>query len=452
VYFQNRNEFVQSYYYPSPVFKTNPLKNAFWNSLGAGGNPDLIASAGVPILIIGGWFDINLEVNLRDFNILYSMAPSNNKPKILMGPWSHSHLGELTQGGRSFPAAQHADSLQALDFFEYYLRQNTTSSYPTKYQNVRYFRIDSDTFIEGPSWPPVGPVSTTYYLGADGSLSTVAPTTQSAWREYESRPLSPMLTKFGRILNETSGYGMQGCGDLSEYTTRSDTLVYTTGPLTSALTIEGNMTLSVWVSIQTVGVVDTDVHVRLLHHYPDDSKVGLVDGVRRLSLRNGYTVSEPLSPTSITGPYQLNIAMMPTAMTVPAGHSLIIMLAASNNNEFELNYQDGSKHIDDSGATPKNGTIRIWSDASHPSLINLPVVASTMAPQVSSPPQSSATPTQSPTQPGSPMAQGAAPTASANIPVAQGSPAAQKQSPVSEASKSTFFAPILLLASLALCL
>lgn len=428
VYFENRNAFVQSYYYPTPVFKQNPLKNTFWTTLASGGNPAGIAAAGVPILVVGGWFDIHILANLRDFNTIYDLAPSNNKPKLLIGPWAHSHLGDSLQGGRSFPAAEYGDSLQIMDFYDYYLRNVTAQNYPTKYPTVRYFRIDEDIFLGAPSWPAPGTVMTPYYFGSDGSLSRTAPSASSAYKEYVSRPLSPMITKFGRILNETEGFGLQGAGEIGEYLSRSDQVSYSTGVLTQPMRIDGNITLSVWVSIETIGVVDTDVHIRLIHSYANGSRVGLNDGVRRLSLRNSYSTAEPLSPTALSGPYKLDVFVYPTSLFIPAGDSLILLVGSSNNDEFEVNYQDGSKHIDDSGATPLNGTIRIWSDATHQSVINFPMVPTT-TPQA--PPTSITVPASAPVV--------AAPTAP---PVPTVGPAPQQlpsptQAPASSTPKAT---------------
>lgn len=431
VYFENRNEFVQSYYYPTPIFKNNPLKNIVWQTLANAGNASGIATAPTPILIVAGWFDINIEINIRDFELLNRLVPSPNKPKMIIGPWSHENLGNPNQGGWSFPAAAFADSLQVIDFFSYYLTDNKTSDYPNTYPSVRYWRMGSEVFASTNSWPPATSTPTTFYLLDDATLSTTLSVQSTGSRFYTSDPTNPMKTKFGRILNET-GFGLQGAGDLSDYLTRSDAIVYTTGNLPAPVTVDGNITLSLWVSIETVGVVDTDVHVRLLHHYPNGSAVGLVDGVRRLSLRNGYTTRQLLPNTHTTGPYLLEISMMPTSLTIPAGHALLVLLGSSNNNQFELNYQDGSNHITDSGASPLVGRIQIWANTTHASKIVLPIVYNSQ----------SGSPNAQPAVPGVPSAQPALETRSGGI------PSAGLNAPVSQASQQILRSLVWILCSL----
>lgn len=374
----------------------NPLKNAFWEKLDAQGNRSAIANSGVPLLLVSGWFDIHIFSNLREFKTLTDLAPANNKPKIIIGPWAHSHLGDSLQGGSSYPAAEFGDSLQVLDFFDYYLRNVTSQNYPSKYATIRYFRVDENIFLNSSSWPIPDSAPTSLFFQGDGSIRTAPPAESVSFREYLSSPLTPMKTKYGRLLNETSGYGLQGAGEIGEYLSRPDQVSYSTGVLSHPMRIDGNIVLSVWVSIETLGVVDTDIHVRLIHAYSNGSKIGLTDGARRLSLRNGYSVSEPLSASALSGPFKLDIDLYPISMFLPAGDSLVIMLASSNNNEFEVNYQDGSKHVDDLGAAPLNGTIRIWTDATHPSFISLPLLSPLPQPTSPSTPPAAAEPPRPP--------------------------------------------------------
>eukprot|EP01122_Echinamoeba_exundans_P007552 TRINITY_DN2348_c0_g1_i1.p1 TRINITY_DN2348_c0_g1~~TRINITY_DN2348_c0_g1_i1.p1 ORF type:complete len:469 (-),score=72.59 TRINITY_DN2348_c0_g1_i1:1196-2602(-) len=233
VYFENKLKFIQAYYYPTPIFKNNPLRNTFWDLLASSGNRSEIANAGVPILMVGGWFDLNVEVNIRDFARITALAPTNNKPKLLIGPWARMHIGDAIQGEYNASAAEWADSLQVLDFFNYYLRNDTSSNYPTAYPAVRYWTLGETVFRDISAWPPTPTSVLPLYFRLDYSLNISPSPLTSAYREYVSRPLEPMKTKFGRLLNETSGYGLQGAGDITEYFSRSDVLIYSTGALSN---------------------------------------------------------------------------------------------------------------------------------------------------------------------------------------------------------------------------
>ncbi len=138
----------------------------------------------------------------------------------------------------------------------------------------------------------------------------------------------------------------------------------------SPLTITGQPFATVFLSCETPGAVDTDVIVRLTEVYPDGRSMLLVDNGRRASLRAGYSAKSLLSPGQIV---PVQVELPPISVTIRSGHRLRVLVGPSSDDRFDVNPQDGSPLSDVPGVNPTVSTVRIWSDANHPSRISLPV-------------------------------------------------------------------------------
>ena len=95
----------------------------------------------------------------------------------------------------------------------------------------------------------------------------------------------------------------------------------------------------------------------------------LVDGIRRASLRDGFTEHAWLEPGQV---YAVDVELPPLAVTIPAGHALRFSVAPSNYDRFDVNMQDGSDLSDDADAAPTSATIRLHVGQTYPSCVSLP--------------------------------------------------------------------------------
>ncbi|MFA6243667.1 MAG: CocE/NonD family hydrolase, partial [Candidatus Hydrogenedentales bacterium] len=145
VYARDRNEFVYGLFGGLSLVRDHPLYDTYWQLAETfSGNPSLI---NVPMLHVTGWYDHEPTQTIREMQDIRDLGGPNAQAtqKLLIGPWSHSNVGELEQGQLEFPAAEHAPSETALQFFDHYLRgiENEYESQP----EVRYFRINDERWL-----------------------------------------------------------------------------------------------------------------------------------------------------------------------------------------------------------------------------------------------------------------------------------------------------------------
>lgn len=363
VYRRNQYAFITTYYGLSYV-TANPLYNTLWSLIETTDNP--YPDIDVPMLFISGWYDINVRQSIPQFHRLRAEGGpvARAHSKLYIGPWSHSYVGAQRTGQLDFPAADKASSIRALEFFDHHLRGIANQADARAV--VAYYRMGADRWLAAPAWPPDTSSNQTWYLRADASLSPTADPSPAATRALIVDPANPVPTRFGRILRETLGVIRQGPGDLAFLEGRPDVASFTTAPLASPLTIEGNPTATI--HIQSTAI-DTDVVVRLLDVYPDGKAYNLCESVRRASLRNTYTMREWLSPGVV---YAIPVSLPPISATIAAGHRLRVMIAPSCSDEFDVNMQDGSALSDTPGAVATPGTITIHTNAVYASRVVLP--------------------------------------------------------------------------------
>ena len=105
------------------------------------------ADVRVPVLAVGGWYDIFLAATLRSF------ARSRNRAdRLLIGPWGHDGLlsnlvGEANLGSAGMGAPTMFDA--ALDFYEAALAGREPEA-----ARVRAYMLGARRWLDLPSWPP----------------------------------------------------------------------------------------------------------------------------------------------------------------------------------------------------------------------------------------------------------------------------------------------------------
>ncbi len=371
VYARNRNEFVYALFGGLALVKAHPTDDVFWRVRESGVD---LARIDVPMLHITGWYDHETDVTIREMlDIQVGGGPAaRGAQKLLIGPWSHGNVGLAPQGQLSYPAAAYESSLEALAFFDFYLR-GIANGLPDR-PSVRYFVMNAEAWKTHTTWPP--PTTTVrFFLRAEGLLSPAEPSSGFSYREYPVDPTQPVPTLFGAVVTEDAA--SRGPGDLRPLETRDDVLTFTTAPRAAPLMIEGRIKVTVWLSCESPAAVDTDIMVRLADVYPDGRSMLLVDGARRASLRNGFTTRQFLSPGAIV---PLEILLPSVAVSLPQGHALRVLLAPSNYDLFDVNLQDGSALSDEPSAAAVPALCRLWCDRDRASMIELPVPAGSLPP------------------------------------------------------------------------
>ena len=367
VYARNRNEFVYGFFGGggTNLVRLFPLYGVVWEGIEQASGD--VRQIEVPMLHISGWYDHETMQTIREMEAMRCGAAdgARGRQKLLIGPWSHGRIGHADQGELTYPDAEFVSSLAALEFFDHCLR-GLDNGYATR-PVVRYYHINDGIWRGASAWPPSTTTTADYYLTSAGGLSAEVPAVDDAVT-YTADPSDPVPTLWGAVL--TNDYAEQGPGDLSPIEARADVVTFTTPALAEPMSLAGQATAYLWIECDAV---DTDLAVRMTEVYPDGRSMLLVDGIRRASLRNGFTAHEWLQPAPAGTVYAVDVELPPVAVTIPVGHALRISVGPSNHDRFDVNMQDGSDFSDDPDAVAQVATIQLHVGPSHPSRVSLPV-------------------------------------------------------------------------------
>lgn len=333
-------------------------------------------AARIPMLHIGGWYDIFLNGTLRNFAAM--LASGNAHQYLVIGPWSHttftSSVGDLDFGMGAGAALIDVQidlvSLHLL-FFDHFLKnaENGFEQWP----RVKYFMMGSNTWHASDVWPPANMRLEPWYLrsgghantaAGDGVLSPQFPAAESP-DAFVYNPEDPAPTIGGATLMHPSL--RSGALDQRPVEARDDVLVFTSAPVVQPLVLAGPVKATLFVA--TDGP-DTDFVVRLVDVYPDGRAMTLTDGVTRLRYRDG--VATPAEPVESGRVYEISVDLWATAVTFLPGHRVRLDVMSSNFPRWERNPNTGE---DPSQATRwRVARQTVLHDAEHPSHVALPVL------------------------------------------------------------------------------
>ena len=320
----------------SNLLYSNPIYNLVWQ-IGEPPSyyPDEIP---VPTMMIGGWYDHNIQGNLNWFEDMDLMAPASlqGKHRLLIGPWAHggfgaAYVGSPNQGQLSYPgAAEWSDSL-AVRFFDFHLRGVTNGQDADP--RIRYFQMGDDVWTTPASvFPAQG--SETWYFADQGELSLTAPGASNGSAAMVFDPRDPSPTVGGPTLTDSLGQGPYD--QAPDVESRNDVLTFTSPVLQNDFELIGNAVAFLYVSSDRT---DTDFMVRLTDVYPDGRSMLVNTGVQRMRFRDTFTSYwDTITPGTI---YPVQIELPFTALTFKAGHRIRVNITSSNYPQYSLNLNNG---------------------------------------------------------------------------------------------------------------
>src|ERR1700733_4292343 len=162
--------------------------DAHWQTLGMQWQKYYSQTADVPMLHVGGWYDIYLRGTIENFRSLSAMKKS--PMRLMIGPWTHhgntaEYAGDVDFG----PAAAIADfdTEFHLRWFDYHLKGWRTPA--ASEAPVHYFLMgtgdgrkdDHGRLVHGGAWhdadqwPPAAARRAEFYLHSDGTLANTKP-------------------------------------------------------------------------------------------------------------------------------------------------------------------------------------------------------------------------------------------------------------------------------------
>jgi uncharacterized protein len=293
-----------------------------------------------PAYLIGGWYDIFLGWQLKDYQALRRVG---KQPYLLVGPWTHTSFSNSGMIIR-----------ETLAWLDTHVKGKRERVHETP---VQLFVMGANTWRHFADWPP--PVQREHwYLQANGGL---APTTPPASKpdRYRYDPADPTPAVGGNSLGAAKHMGPK---DNRLLEARADVLVYTSGVLEQDMEVIGPVTAELYVHSS---LEHTDFFARLCVVEASGKSINLCDGILRLT--PGSIPPEP------DGSLHISIEVWPTAYHFRKGQRIRIQVSSGAHPRFVRN--PGSGEPLTTGTKLCVADQIVYHDPEHPSAILLPVLS-----------------------------------------------------------------------------
>jgi len=332
----------------------------------------------VPTLVVGGWFDAeDLFGALKTYETLENQQ-KQNKNHLVMGPWTHgawaggdwSKFATYDFGSNTSNFFQ--DSIQTT-FFNYYLKDKGILNIA----EATMFETGSNQWKYYPTWPPKEVTETDYFLNEDNKLTTKK---GSGFDEYISDPAKPVPYTNGIFARRNNEYMAE---DQRFAATRPDVLVYETTELSEDITLAGNISADLRVSITGT---DADFIVKLIDVLPENEpnfknapRGFQMAGYQRLvraevirgKFRNSFEKPEAFVPGKIS---QVKFSLNDVAHTFKKGHRIMVQVQSSWFPLVDRNPQKFMRIPDAGESDFQKINIKLYHDSVNDSKITLPVL------------------------------------------------------------------------------
>ncbi len=367
-------------------FVAHPNYDAFWQRQTLVHALDKVT---VPTLNVAGWWDqedfygpIAIYDTLEKFD-------KDNKNFLVVGPWNHGGWARALGGGQKLgnidfgsPTSDYYRAKIQAPFFAFYLKDKGNLRQP----EATVFEGGDNRWRTFDAWPPKqGVRDSALYFAADGKLSFQKPPSAPAFDQYVSDPVHPVPYR-NRPIQPT--YDPRGSGWYTWLTEdqrfvdgRPDVLTWQTEPLTSDVTIAGNVLAHVFAS--TTGT-DADWIVKLIDVYPEemsDPKMGgyefmVSNEVFRGRFRKSFEKPEAITPNV---PLEYRVGLHGQTYKFQKGHRIMVQVQSSWFPIIDRNPQTFVANIFQAKESDfRAATQRVYRSEKYPSNVTLPVLVETV--------------------------------------------------------------------------
>jgi putative CocE/NonD family hydrolase len=297
---------------------------------------DTLNRVAAPVSMVGGWHDIFLPYQLRDYAALRS---AGHEPYLTIGPWRHADQEAVAAWARDSVAWLRAHLLDDRSL----LRPDP----------VRIFVTGAEEWRDLPAWPP-DTQPQRWHLQPDGALGTEPPAASEPDR-YSYHPGDPTPSLGGPV-------GLQGTARMDNrmLEARSDVLTYTSTPLPADLELFGEVSADLFVRSSRE---HTDFVARLCDVDPTGASINICDALLRLT--PGRPVPEP------DGTIRLRFPLWPAAHRFRRGHRLRLQVSSGAHPRYARNTGSGEPLA--TATTLLSADQQVHHDPEHPSAVILPV-------------------------------------------------------------------------------
>jgi uncharacterized protein len=366
--------------------------DAHWDTLGMQWEKFYGQTADVPMMHVGGWYDIYLRGTIENWRKLGALKKS--PMRLVIGPWTHHGNTATFAGDVDFgvdAAIKDFDTNFHLAWFDYHLKGIKTAA--STQAPVRYFLMGTGDGHKDPAgrlyhggewreskvWPPAEARAAMFYLHADGSLNRRAPSpTEPATMVFQFDPAHPVPTIGGGVSKrlKDGAYDQRERADMPgsrppylPLRARSDVLVFESEILKQDAVLAGSVEVTLYAASTAT---DTDFTAKLIDVYPPSADfptgfdMNLTDGIVRASYRDHSRTRQLLVPGKI---YSIVVRPFDTANVVKKGHRIRLDISSSNFPRFDVNPNTGEPlGLSRLMKTAENS---IYFDPAHPSGVKL---------------------------------------------------------------------------------
>ena len=329
----------------------------------------------VPMLQVGGWYDIFNAGTLRNY-VGVKAHGANNAARIqqhlLIEIGGHAGFGRRVGDVEFGPhAVENVYTDVILDWYDF-LFKGIQNEFATD-KPVKLFVMGANEYRQEDDWPPPQARLTKYFLHSsgkanslrgDGTLSVSAPKSEP-FDAYVYNPANPAPTVGGPLCCDAE-HMKPGPRDQRSVENRDDVLVYSTGPLARDLEVTGPVTATLFVKSSAV---DTDFTAKLVDVAPDGFAQNLTEGILRMRYLASPEHSALINPGQV---YEISLDLWATSNVFLRGHSLRLEISSSNFPRFDRNLNTGEEIK--FARTSVAATNAVLHDAQHPSALVLPVM------------------------------------------------------------------------------
>ncbi|HEX4109936.1 MAG TPA: CocE/NonD family hydrolase [Solirubrobacteraceae bacterium] len=352
----------------------HPADDGYWHALAISHQYPLVE---VPVLNVGGWYDLFLGGTLENYRGIRERGGSElarEASRLLVGPWAHG----TTYGAfpdHSFDAFSPHDGIDFAAVQLAFLGRHLRGDKGPELAPVRVFQMGTNVWREEERWPPPAAGEQRWYLHADagpGAAGTLSPQPPEVDPRppstYVHDPLDPVPT-IGGPTSLPARFMRTNAGPLDQrkLLERPDVLVFRSAPLERPLGLCGPLAL---VLHAATSAADTDFVGRLCDEAPDGTCTILVEGVRRARYREGFDRPRPIRTGAVLA-YEIDLVA--TCAELGAGHRLCLIVASSSFPRFDRNLGTGAELGSEVEADAVRAEQSIFHDGPRPSHLRLTV-------------------------------------------------------------------------------
>jgi putative CocE/NonD family hydrolase len=278
----------------------NAPGDAYWPSRGFS---DRVEKVTAPSHLIGGFYDIFLPWQIRDYEVL---RRAGRTPYLTIGPWVHTSQGLIQTSAK-----------ESLIWLQAHLLGDRRG---LREAPVRVFVSGAEAWRDFSEWPPPSARPERWYLAAGGRLAQAPPAASEPTR-YRYDPADPTPSVAGPLLNAKTGVA-----DNRALESRRDVLTFTSDPLSRDLEVIGPVRAELHVRSSRE---HTDFFARLCDVSPSGKSINICDALVRV--RPGLPAAEA------DGSLRVAIDLWPAAHRFLRGHRLRVQVSSGAHPRFARN-------------------------------------------------------------------------------------------------------------------